>query len=628
MDAGLPSLRQVEEAARARRLAALVDELQRAGDERGDRAAAWLARALRVDLATITQRPSLALTCVWRRALFVREPDGSHPLRALLGLWREENGDRPWARALRPPAEPLWGALREEYRGAFGGVTRVAVRDEGIALVRDGAAYAIDRRTGEVRPDSSDAAAAARPAWQLARDLPLGEHWGRLRVRDPASGRIVVELRVNDDDSYGDVAADDAGATLFAAGWWDDYAGVVTCVDVARGAVRWRAELARWVTSLSCSPDGGVVMAFSSVGMTLFDGATGATLRQVAVTGGVGAIDPSGRLLATVSEAAVRLWSLEALAQPVVRWPRGADDGFAYALWSPDGARLLTGMALCDGVGGRLVKTLKMDGPGYLEGGPAPGARGVGAALVVEFHPMRGAVLWDARTGAHLATDASRAYGLHRDALWLAPDAERYVHGRRGDFLSSDAATLRATRDGALLASLGDGVTAVAWSPDSARVAVGYADGSVRVVDREGALGFASAPADGAVRGLCFDAEGALLVGGGEGATLRVWDAARGALRGERPLRDDERAGQWSSGERTVRFFSATPELVDALDGTFGFRAPGPPHRAVRRDGFVWLEPRAPSLPRICLPEDDPVVAEPTGRRWASPSAHYALEPA
>jgi hypothetical protein len=76
-----------------------------------------------------------------------------------------------------------------------------------------------------------------------------------------------------------------------------------------------------------------------------------------------------------------------------------------------------------------------------------------------------------------------------------------------------------------------------------------------------------------------------------------------------------------------VRYFAAAAEILDALDGEHGFRAPGPPHRAVRRDGLVWLEPRVAGVPRYGLPEDTLVLPDPTGTRWASPAAHYALEP-
>jgi hypothetical protein len=580
------SLREVETAAREGALGDLIDAL------RSDPLSRALATALRVDLATIVADPALTLQTVWARGAF------TPALRGTLGRWRDEHAGRPWARALRPPVFPPAGPLEEEYRGDFAGADAVTLTDGTITVARGETVTVLDRATGTRR--ESTAAGAAATSWAV----DLRADFGRCRVVDPGSDAVLLDLRVNDEDRYGVVAVAEGG-TVFAGGWCHDYDGVVVRVDA--GTVRWRwEEPGCHVTGVSCTPDGSRVLAFSDGRLFVLDGSTGAVVHSGRVGADVGALDPAGARLVTVADPVVRVWSLDRLDRAPAGLP-GAASGFAYALWSPDGGRLLTGSALCDGTDGRLVAVLATDDTGYLEGGPPPGARAVGAAEVVEFTPLRGMTVWDAVSGAPVATDPDRRYSLHRDLLWIAPDARSYLHAGR----DGGARVLR-TRDGATLADLGAGrVTAAAWSPDGSRLAVARDDGGVRVHGADGAPVHDLGAVDG--EGLAFSCDGAVLAAGGRGTVIRLWDTGSGALLG--------------TAAHDGRYpWRPSPDDLALLHGRHGFRSRRHPFAARYEAGFTVVEPDDPGLPTYRVACDAPLVPDPTGTRWASPAVHVALE--
>jgi WD40 repeat protein len=623
-----PSLHQVEVAARDGALVGLVDTLLTRAEDRSDTASGWLARALRVDLATLVLDPALTLHCVWSRGYFVRDPDGGYPLRALLERWRIDNSGRAWARALRPAAHPLWSALEEEYRGDFEGADGLALSDNEVVVLRGGVPRTVlDRTTGvsRVAPMSTGHA----PVWELARDLPVEATWGRCRVVDRDSGVVIVDVRVNDDDSYRAVVSTAAGTALFAGGWCGDYDGVVVGVEVATGTLLWRWEEAgASVRNLSCTSDGAKVLVFANGRLIVLDGATGRVLHRGRVDAEHGALDPTGTRLATMSACAVRVWSLDQLSENQVGI-RGSDTGFAYAMWSPDGRRLLTGSALCDGVDGRVIRVLRMDTGGYLEGGPPVGARAVGESMVVEFAPLSGLKLWDVRTGAQVDKDPGRRYSIHLDLLWIAPDASSYVHAYRGiGGRDGERASLVRTRAGTTVAHLDDGlVSTVAWSPDSSRFATGHDGGSVRLWDMRGTLEHTLRPAAGSVTGLSFSIDGKVLVAGGEGTTLRLWEVGSGRPLGELPRDSHDLSLGTPSGSNDARTsWRSSPANLERLHGQLGFRARRHPYRARTQDGFVWIEPDERTLPTFRIVADEVLMPNPTGTCWASPTTHIALE--
>ena len=524
------SLRDVETAARNGTLGELIGSL------RPDPFSRWLATALRVDLAAMVADPTLTLQTVWARG------HSTPALRRVLDGWRAEHAGRPWARALRPPAYALSGPLEEEYRGEFDDADGVSLTDSTVTVFQEETAVTIDRATGR----TAAVAAPDRPSWALDRRAAFG----RCRVVDRTSGAVVLDLRVNDDDSYRAIAT--AGDAVFAGGWCGDYDGVVVRIDTrdtGDSAVRWRwEEPGAYLANVSCTPDGTRVLAFTTRGtLYVLDGATGAVVHGGHIGATVGALDPAGTRLATVDQSAVRVWALDRLSADPTGLP-GSGSGFAYAMWSPDGGRLLTGSALCDGADGRLVAVLPMDGAGYLEGGPPTGARAVGDAEVVEFSPLGGMSLWDAYSGAPITRDPSRTYSIHRDQLWISPDAHLYVHALR----SSGRATLLRIGDGAELAKLGDArISTVTWAPDSSHFTTSHDDGPDR-----------------------------------------AWSADGSPLDGEPP-----------------------------------HHTPRHPYNAYHEAGYMVLDPDDPARPHYRVACDEPLVANPAGTRWASPTTHVALEP-
>jgi hypothetical protein len=289
------------------------------------------------------------------------------------------------------------------------------------------------------------------------------------------------------------------------------------------------------------------VLAFTEGAVLLLDGATGATQHRGRVSGQLGALD-GGAELVTVDEHAVRVWEVASLRADLPCVPRGCDQGFVRVLWSPDGTRLLTGRALCDGREGRPLRDVPLDTGLYLEGGPPIGGTALGDRLLVEQHSFGSAGLWDPRDGRRLPSPPRVDRPFLHARYWFAPDAEHHVVASPR---SKHPAELRRTRDNALLATLDAGLTNVIWSPDNQRFTTHAAE----------------------IRGYHLD-----------GATLV--DAA--------PL---------------------TPAPSAAR------------HVASYRDGLRWLTARDPSTPSYGLTEDDPLVPDPTGHRWASRFAHYALEP-
>jgi hypothetical protein len=401
----------------------------------------------------------------------------------------------------------LVGALRSDPASRW---LATALRIDLAAIVAD---PALALQTVWARASFAPSTRGPLAGWRAEH---AGRPWARA-LRPPAhpiGGPLEEEYRGDFRGADG-VAVTDGTVTVF-------HGGSATVIDRATG----RSAPAPAPVGPSWTPDG-------STGTVVHSGRVGAT---------VGALDPTGTTLATVADTAVRVWSLSRLDGAPAGLP-GSDTGPAYAMWSPDGSRLLTGSALCDGVDGRLIAVLPMDGAGYPEADPAPGARAVGDADVVEFTPLGGMTLWDARGGAPVARDPSRRYTAHRDRLWISPDARLYVHA------AGSAALLR-VRDGALLAPLGDDpVRDVTWSHDSSRFTVTYDDGGVQSRTAGGD------PVDGAV-----------------------------------PVRRH-------------------------------------PYDARHEAGYMILDPAAPGQPAYRIACDGPLVPDPTGTRWASPTVHVALEP-
>jgi WD40 repeat protein len=624
----LPSLADVERAAVAGTLPTLVAELH--GHSERHR---WLARALRVDLATITAHPQLAFPCVWNRSLSfdrarlgfrLSPPPADVPsLHTLLERWRTEYGTRPWARSLRPPCFPLDGALREEYRGDYRDTLDVAIDDANI-IVRGHTTVAWDRERGICVPCPEERPQIGK-SWKVDL-LPAGTHWGRYRIVDKTSETIVLDSRVNDDDSFQTFAVTPDGRWIVTGGWFDEYQGTVCLFERDRGTMRWRTELVEQVSAVTASADGAVVAAFSSGMVTFLDGSNGRTISSAFVGAGSGALDASGRYLVTHTSRALRVWEVAALCQNA-EGLRGVEDGFVGATFSPDGRTLLTGAALCDALDGKLLAVLEVDGPGYLEGGPPEKGRALSNDRFVELAPF-GLQVWETVAGRTVVDDPSRG-ATRRDEVRVGRDGRHYVRARAGQSRRELGMLAILAVDGGRISEIPPtDVRTFELDPDGMRLATGHADGTVRVWRvPDGALlsECRTDVSNGApVHALAFSADGARIAAGTESGMLHQWEAATGAHVAARKV--DERDGAFRIVSDGPRCWSGSEDAIMLLHGWQGFRSRLHPYRTQWVGGFLVVEHDGNAHAPIPIPIDCSLVFDDSGSRAAWRGVHMALE--
>jgi WD40 repeat protein len=622
---GLPSLATVERAALQGTLPALVAALERQGE-----LSRWLARALRVELATILARPKLAFPCVYNRAFSPERAERSGfggpardapSLDGMLAGWCAEHGAVPWARSLRPPRFPLTGALREEYRGDYRGTYDLSL-DDAFVSARGHAAVTWDRERS-VRVPVREDRPRVEAGWAIGR-LPAADHWGRYRIIDRASGAVVLDARVNDDDSFQRFTVTPDRRWIITGGWCGDYEGVVCAFDRQSGALRWRAELTHQVDAVSVSTNGAVIAAFEAGWVTILDSATGGKIARAFVGAGSGALDATGRQLVTRTDHALRVWDVVSLAQDA-EGLRDVASGWIDAAFSSDGRRVLTGAALCDAQSGRRIALLNVDGPGYLEGGPPEEARALGNDRFVELCPF-GLRAWETEQGSLVVDDDAQGAGL-RDAVRMSRDGRHYVRARR-DWTRSTLGPLAvfSVDSGARVADIAaTGVRTFEMSPDGAQLCTGHTDGIVRVFHLPGGALFSELRAGGAhAHAIAFSADGARLAVGDESGLLRQWDLATGQLVAERRVDDHDATVRISHG--SLPCWSAGEKGVARLHGWEGFRSRLHPCRTRWEEGCLIVEHEGDAHASIVIPTDEDLVFDASGRRAAWRDVHVALE--
>jgi WD40 repeat protein/formylglycine-generating enzyme required for sulfatase activity len=314
----------------------------------------------------------------------------------------------------------------------------------------------------------------------------------------------------------------------------DDRGAVRVWTRGSRRAARPLATL-RWpVKALAFSPDGRSLAAASFWGqVTLLAVATGRAQPPIEVGArGVPAVvwTSGGESFAAATRDGVGLWRaldggrialLDSAAQ------RATATSLAF---SADDERLAVGGA--DGTvrlwdvapGDRAVRRLST-------GAPAVTVALHGRRLAVLAAPAASAV-WDAATGARLrplAPPDPRA-GEGVGAVAFSPDGERLaVSAGAQVVLLPDLGSAPGIR---LAGRSAAPVLSLAWSPAGDAIAVGDARGDIRLA-HPGTLrplrhlrGHAAA-----VRALAFGTDGSVLASGSDDGTARLWDAADGRLR-------------------------------------------------------------------------------------------------
>lgn len=391
-------LARVLDEAEARQLPVLIDEWWDAPDVRR-----WLARALRIDLALLTERPELAGPCLYRRCAWLGGPEeadfyGERPevprdAAALRELLAGFDPGRPWLRALRPPQVPLDGGVIEEYRTSLPGDVRFSDDAQTVAVVGDAGTLAWDRLTGRrvtgARADrfmASTAPASVPQRWRLGEGGDLDS-----LLLESDARRLELPCELGDDVWKSVRQLTDA---LVLASSYE----VHVLVDVLRARIVWRA--AGSLEGVVLSPDGERLFLTCTDAVELAALATGQVLARWPVPGvSALALAPDGTL-ATRSPGVIRLWDPGAAPRAGARLV--ATDGWTAATFSPDGTRLLTGGLLCDGRTGAVIEALDLNDPrGYLVGGPPIGCQRLVDGRLVDL--SSGLQIWDSRDGSLLA---------------------------------------------------------------------------------------------------------------------------------------------------------------------------------------------------------------------------------
>jgi len=235
------------------------------------------------------------------------------------------------------------------------------------------------------------------------------------------------------------------------------------------------------------------------------------------------AFDRSGdAVLTTSADGRARLWSSRVgadLEDVVTEIPKPisaatfSDDGRTVAAAGPSATRVLRardGQDLAR-VPARRVGALALSRDG---------------SLLATAEPERVAV-WRAATGERVGPESATATAA-ATALAFSPDARRLAIGKRdGSILVSTPGTVRTAR----LTGGRRAVSSLAFAPSGATLAAGFADGTVaawNVRDRRRILRVRAHRPGTAVRAIAFGPGGQRLVTTGDDSAVRIWDVAAG----------------------------------------------------------------------------------------------------
>lgn len=528
-----------------------------------------LEEALRRDANFIVRHPTTLFQCLWNSAWWYdsfeaarhQVSDTQHATELAEGrsahhasdpvpephvsLWleawrRAKNVTFPgytWLRSMRPPANSLGTALKAVLMGHPQAVSTMAVSPDGERLVsgsRDGSIRFWDPGTGaELRsfhrhtysindlafsPDGRRLLIGSNDLtiriWDVASGEELevfkAEHSGARSVawspdgswvavsggysvwlRDSRSGAELGVLKSYYDPErqeycghFHDVLALalSPDGTRLASGSSDDEP--IRIWDLASQRQVAECPGHRVVLCLAWSPDGSRIYSGSNDStLREWDAITGTLLRQVSFPDVALAvrrlvISPDGRRLAGAVGRTVRVWNLLTLEE--THRFEGHDDSVTSVAFLLDGRRLVSSGDIRD-----------------------PNLR-----------------IWDLAT-----TSQRRTFAGHRNPVgdvmfsprgdWLLTTGDRHVH-------VWDPVT------GLLLRSLGpfdDAVTAVAWSPDGLRVAIGSWDTTIQVWDLASQERLALLRGhQHTVHALSFSPDGRQLASASRDQTVRVWN--------------------------------------------------------------------------------------------------------
>jgi WD40 repeat protein len=475
-----------------------------------------------------------------------------------------------------------------------------------VAPGRDPHVLLFDARTGVAKGRLSGHTARIN-ALRFSPDgalLASGGDDETIRLWDARSGALVrvIEGHGTEIESL-DFSSD--GRTLAAAGVR------LSLWEVASGERRASAPRPReYLVQTAFSPRGDSILAVDSTGMSIWNSATGAPvreLRRMAMPVWRLAFSPDGQKLLVDNE----LWDF-ASGQSTKTWLGTGPDG--YVQWTRDGTRVLApgarGPTLWDAATWREVLALDVAHATLLSAALSPDGRTIAAGM------GDGQVrLWDARTGAPrdplvMPQRSVRHVEYSPDGRWLAAGggdghvAVWHVSDRRQVHVTTGNAPLafRFTPDGKALALAGidgrvvlhvlDGspnplvlehgapVRVLRYSDDGRWLATGgFLDHRIRLWDaRLGTLVHTFEGHDDAIRDIAFSPDGRMLASTSDDATTRLWAREGGRAIATLAAVHNPRDWSWSS-------------VVVAPDGRFDA-----PHLESLQ-ALHWILPEAPLDP-------------------------------
>jgi len=321
---------------------------------------------------------------------------------------------------------------------------------------------------------------------------------------------------------------------------------------------------------LAFAPGGLLLASFSRSPPAVFEAATGKVVRQLPdeLAPASAALSADGRTLACAAQEALLLFGFPDLAPAGRLEPRVGP--LELVAVSPDGARVAATRPA------RTVASLEVAAPahpqilrGHLEAITALAFTGDGRRLVSQS--FDGVRVWDVASGQLLmllrgrnaaqsvaaASDGARlavggvdervrvlrfarepqirSFAAHSDAtrsVAFSADGRRVATGGGGKDASArvwDAATLAPL---ATLAGAAGSVMALSCSPDGRRLALGGRAGELSVWDWERQAPLYRVPLGERVFDAAFSPDGSLVAQSGASGTVRLFDAASGALAG------------------------------------------------------------------------------------------------
>ena len=322
--------------------------------------------------------------------------------------------------------------------------------------------------------------------------------------------------------------------------------------DVGAGAITTAFGHSDWVNSVAWSPDGTKIVSGSNDRtLKIWDAADVGAVSAIATATGhsdvksVSWSPDSTKIVSGLRDGTLQIWDAADVGLGAIATGTDGTDGSSHissVAWSPDGTKIVSSsrdgtLKIWDAADvGAGVTTTTGKGNNELESEPAITWSPDGTMIASGM--LDGTLkVWNATNmGAGAIATGTGHSGFLWSVAW-SPDGTKIISGSNDRTLKIwDAVDIRAT--GAittLLSSVAtatghsEGVTSVAWSPDSTKIVSGSKDSTLKVWDGEVAGGGAIATARGHsddVRSVAWSPDSTKIVSGSRDGTLKIWDWA------------------------------------------------------------------------------------------------------